>query len=69
MGIIILVAFWTCVGLTAVNIGLKPALIFTGLWIIGFFLFPALGLTPHLFWTYQAVLAIPMAIWIKSKVF
>jgi len=69
MGIVILIAFWTCVGLTGVNIGWKPALIFAALWIVGFFLFPILGLNSYLFLTYQAILAIPMAIWIKSKVF
>ena len=69
MGIVILIAFWTCVGLTGVNISWKPALIFAALWVLGFFLFPILGLNSYMFMSYQAILAIPMAIWIKSKVF
>ena len=69
MGIVILIAFWTCVGLTGVNIGWKPALISAALWVVGFFIFPILGLNSYMFLTYQAILAIPMAIWIKAKVF
>lgn len=69
MGLIVLIAFWTCVGLTCVNIGWKSALVFVGLWVAGFFLFQILGLNRYLFLSFEAILTIPMAIWIKAKVF
>lgn len=68
MGIIILIAFWTCVGLTAVNVGGKPALVFGALWVLGFFLFYIFKWNGYLFHSYQAILALPMAIWVKSKI-
>lgn len=69
MGLIILIAFWVCVGLTGVNIGWKQASIFASLWALGYILFSALGLNSYLFMSYQAILAIPMALWIKARVF
>jgi|GEM_PF-4827866 len=69
MAIIVLIIFWSCVALTAINISWKPALVFAALWFVGFNLFSMLELNAYLFVSFQAILALPMAIWLKAKVF
>ena len=62
MGWIVLAAFWgVAIRLWIVD-GPKIPLIFMGLWLLGLFAFPMLGLSSYLFMSFQAILAVTLLI-------
>ena len=58
MGIIALVAFWALAVRFWLLEGPKIPLIFMGLWVLGFFGFPFLGIAGYFFLAFEAILAV-----------
>ncbi len=57
MGIIALAAFWAIAIRFWLIEGPKIPLIFMGLWVVGFFGFPFLGIGGYFFLAFEAILA------------
>ena len=57
MGVIVLVAFWALAIRLWLTEGPKIPLIFIGLWLLGFFGFPFLGIAGYFFLAFEAILA------------
>lgn len=67
LGWILLFAFWGSLALLFIYVGWKPAAVFAALWVGGLFLvLPLLGVPPVAGLVYQAVLTIPLVIWVKQ---
>ncbi len=57
MGWIVLAAFWVTAIWIWIDDGAKIPLVFIGLWVAGFVVFPMLGLSSYVFMAFQAILA------------
>ena len=62
MGLFVLIAFWGIAIRLWIIDGAKIPLFFMGLWVAGFFIFYTLGLSPYLFMSLQAVLAVALLV-------
>ena len=62
MGLFVLIAFWGIAIRLWIFDGPKVPLIFMAVWLVGFFIFYTLGVSPYLFMSLQAVLAVALLV-------
>jgi hypothetical protein len=67
MGLIAIIAFWVVIIRLWIVDGAKIPLIFIGLWLLGGFGFPRLGLSAYLFMSFEAALTIILIIIERCK--
>jgi hypothetical protein len=67
MGLFVLVIFWVAVIFAFSTLGVRAALCFAGLWVLGFAIVAIFHIVPYFFLAYEAILAVILCIMLKQE--